>query len=190
MDRRNLNYEREVIDRLAFLFEGNMLAAANEIHKLSMGFSGTRITTAQIDQFVADQGQFNTFALADACLAGKSTRALRLLQALRNEGEQPILILWVFSREVRIICDCASMAASSGSMRKAMADLRIWRSKQIFVEKAVQRHGVSGCERILRRIARTDRILKGQVAPACGDIWNELERVALLICGVKQLGEY
>ena len=35
--RRNIQFEPEVVTRLAYLFEGNMLAVANEISKLSHG---------------------------------------------------------------------------------------------------------------------------------------------------------
>ncbi len=187
LDRRKILYERDVVDRLAYLFEGNMLAAANEMRKIAMGYDGERLTCEQIDLVVSDQGQFTVYALADACVAGSASRALRLLQALRNEGEEPILILWAFAREVRAISTCADMVASGDNVRRAMNSMGVWKSKQALMEKAVRRIGARGSEAILSRIAHADRVIKGQDAPSHGDAWSELERTALMMCGVRQL---
>ncbi len=188
LERRNIRFEREAVDRLAYLFEGNMLAAANEMQKIAMGYGGEVLSASQIELVVADQGQFSIYALGDACVAGQGARALRLLRSLRNEGQDPILILWVFAREVRTICACAEKVASGNSVRGAMEQMGVWKSKHNSVEKAVRRHGLAGSERIVGRIARADRILKGQSTASGGDIWNELERIALQICGVPQIG--
>jgi len=77
LDRHKLPYEPQVAKRLAYYFEGNMLAAANEIRKLVLGNDGSTITVGEIDRIVADKARFNVFSFAEACLAVSIERALR-----------------------------------------------------------------------------------------------------------------
>ena len=103
MERRQLKFEPNVADRLAYFFEGNMLAAANEIRKLSLGYDGNAITVEQIERIVSDQGRFSIYGLTDSFLAGNLERAVRQLNGLRKEGTAPSYILWALLREMRLV---------------------------------------------------------------------------------------
>ncbi len=186
LDRHKVTYEPEVVERLVYYFEGNMLAAANELRKLALGNDGSTISVQEIDRIVADQARFNVFSFAEACLSGSAPRALRQLWLLKNEGTEPILVLWVLAREMRTVYRIAHAAANGMQVGPIFNKLRIWQSRQQVITQAARRLGLSGSETLMRRLARADRILKGrEVAPA-GGIWDEFERIALHVCGASR----
>ena len=189
LDSRNIQCEQGVYRRLAYYFEGNMTAAANEIGKISMGNDGSLLTVADVERIVVDQGRFNVFALVDACSAGRADRALRLLKSLHNEGVEPVLVLWALTREVRTLYKCAVLAQKEGRLSKNIFDkLNIWRSRQDLVSAAVRRLQLRGCAQILHRVAQADRIMKGREPDvAVGTIWEEFEKIALMMCSIRPL---
>lgn len=186
LDRNQIRHEPAVADRLAFYFEGNMLAAANELRKLRMAYDGTQFTVDEIDKIVIDQARFNVFALIDACLDGDIERSVRLLLVMRNEGAEPIQVLWALTRETRIIYQIAQAAGSRSSVQRIFDELRIWRARRVRIMTAAKRLQLSGSASILQKLASADQILKGRnVDPSVGTIWDECERIILGFCQPK-----
>lgn len=186
LDNSQLLYEPDVVGRLAFYFEGNMLAAANEIRKLKLGNEGSAITVDEIDRIVTDQARFNVFSFADACLAGSVERALRQLRILRNEGTEPILVLWVIAREMRVVHKIAFATANGLQTGSIFNKLRIWQSRQQSILQAAKRLGIKDSAAAMQQLASADRILKGREPAQVGGIWDELESIVLHVCGIKQ----
>ena len=186
LTRRNVPHEPEVVGRLVYYFEGNMLAAANEIRKLVIGNDGSTITVDEIDRIVADQARFNVYSFADACLSGNVPRALRQLQVLQNEGTEPILVLWALAREMRTVHRIAIAVANGLQTGPIFNKLRIWQSRQQSIGKAAQRLGATGSASLMRRLARADRILKGRETAQAGGIWDEFENIVLQMCGASR----
>ncbi len=186
LDRKKLAYHPNVVDRLAYYFEGNMLAAANEIQKLALGDDGALITVEEIDRIVADQARFSVFSFVDACLSGSAQRALRQLGLLKNEGTEPILILWAMARELRIVYQVAGAVANGSRTDSIFNKLRIWKSRQDMLSQAARRLGFSESIAVMNRLARADRVLKGREPVQVGDIWDEFETIVLQVCGINR----
>ena len=185
-DRNKITYERDTISRFAYYFEGNMLAAANEMQKLNMGYDGNRLTLDRLERMVVDQARFNVFALIDCCLAGDSARAVRLLHILKTEGTEPVVVLLTMAREARIVYRVAVASDERLPLAPIFKELRIWRSREKLITNAARRLGVEGGSKFLRQLARADRILKGRDDPPIGgSIWHEFERIILEICRSK-----
>ena len=185
-DRNKITYDRDTISRFAYYFEGNMLAAANEMQKLKMSHDGTRLTLERLERMVVDQARFNVFALIDSCLAGDSARAVRLLHILKTEGMEPVVVLLTMAREARIVYRVAVASDGRLPLTPIFKEFRIWRSREKLITNAARRLGVEGGSKLLRQLARADRILKGRDDPPIGgSIWYEFERIILEICRPK-----
>jgi len=99
MASKGLNPERAAIEALAERVEGNSLAAAQEIDKLALLHGSAPLDAATLEDLVADSARFDVFKLIDAAVAGNASRALRVLDGLRAEGEQvPALMGMVLYR--------------------------------------------------------------------------------------------
>jgi DNA polymerase III subunit delta len=171
-----------VVDLLAHLMEGNLLACAQEIDKLAMLFGAADVGLDDIEGNLSDNARYNVFALADASLRGEPLAVARILDRLRGEGVEPILILWALTREARELSQMAAMVATGQPVTRVLDARRVWTKRKPLLTAALKRLSPEAAQNLLRRAARTDRILKGRAA---GDVWQELQCLALGMSGLK-----
>ena len=98
--RAGLTLDRAALALLADRTEGNLLAAQQEIDRLSLTHSGA-VGAAELAAGVADSARFDVFTLGQAVRAGDAARSLRIAEGLRAEGVEATLVLWSLLRELR-----------------------------------------------------------------------------------------
>jgi len=148
------------LELLAERSEGNLLAARQEIEKLSLLLPpGAQVSLAQLAASSADSARFDAFQLADAVRFGDAARALRILGGLRAEGAEALLILWALVRELRGI-----QAGGAAGVRRRTPRLPF--------------------ARLAARAGRADRMAKGL---STGDAWDELALLAVELTGLRTL---
>ena len=168
--RLKLEASDEALELLAARTEGNLLAAHQELTKLTLLAPGGRVTPDAVLASVADSARFDVFRLGEAVLSGETARALRVLAGLRAEGTEPTLVLWALSRALRDV-----WSARGGGKPPA------WQQRhRAALEQALQRASRLPFAALAVRAARADRMIKGRVA---GDAWDELALLAAHLCG-------
>jgi DNA polymerase-3 subunit delta len=180
-----LKAEKEAIQCLMSATEGNLLATAQEIEKLSLYFSTdikNVITRDVLLQALSDNARFNPFTLTDAALHGEAKRCLRILNRLKEEGVEPLLILWALSRECRQLAILAFQLQQGKHLSALFKTYYIWEKRQGLFQQALQRHSLTHWHTLLRFAARIDRIIKG-VEP--GNSWQALQQFSMNIAGIK-----
>lgn len=183
MRARGLLPTRAAVALLAERVEGNLLAAAQEIDKLVLLQGGQgELDADAVAAAVADSARFDVYGLTDSALAGDAARSVRMLERLRAEGVEPVLVVWALAREVRALAAMAQAVSRGASVDQALAQQRVWDSRKAVVRRALQRHGADAWRGLLRRCAHVDRIVKG-IAP--GGVWDELLQLNLAIAGVN-----
>ena len=179
MRARDIDASHEAAELLAERVEGNLLAAAQEVDKLALLVDGKqRIDAKQMERLVADSARFDAFKLVDACIVGDAARALRILRALRAEGEAVPALMGPIVQSVLQLATLSAEAARGGDLRTAMNAQRIWDSKQAQFKRALERHDALRWESFAIEAGRIDRISKGRAA---GDAWVALERLLTAI---------
>lgn len=168
--RLKLEASDEALELLAARTEGNLLAAHQELTKLTLLAPEGRVTPDTVLDSVADSARFDVFRLGEAVLSGETARALRVLAGLRAEGTEPTLVLWALSRALRDV-----WSARGGGKPPA------WQQRhRAALEQALRRASRLPFAALARRAARADRMIKGRVA---GDAWDELALLAADLCG-------
>jgi DNA polymerase III subunit delta len=164
----NLILDDAAADALCQQTEGNLLAAVQELRKLSLaGYSA--VGAAQVLASGAQSSRFDVTQLGEAMLVGDTTRALRVLAGLRAEGVEPTLILWAVWQELRMVWVTLVPGAPVSS---------IWSRNRNHIAPAVARLrplGRAFFARLNERAAAADRIAKGRQR---GNAWDAL---ALLV---------
>jgi DNA polymerase-3 subunit delta len=171
-----------VVELLAHLMEGNLLACAQEIDKLAMLFGAGEVGLDDIEGNLGDNARYNVFALVDASLRGEPVAVVRILNSLRGEGVEPVLIQWALAREVRELAQMAAMVAAGQPVMRVIEARRVWNKRKPLVSAALKRLSREASQDLLHRAARTDRVLKGR---GRGDAWQELQCLALGLSGLK-----
>ncbi len=179
MRSRGLKPMDDAVKLLTDKVEGNLLAAAQEIDKLSLLCGpGARVDVQTVVGSVADSARYNVYDLADAALQGDAERGVKILNGLRGEGVEPVLILWSLTREVRSLTSMADELARGASADRLLQS--VWQKRRPLVKRALQRQSAKVWRDLLHRCALADRVIKGQAA---GSVWDELLQLVLGISG-------
>ncbi len=182
MRAAGLEPQPEAVRLIAERNEGNLLAAAQEVDKLRLLLGGGPVTVEAARAVVADSARYNVFDLAEAALAGDVRRTLRILQGLREEGEQPTLVLWSLSRDIRLVCRITAV----GRVDELFRQERVFGARQKLLGQAARRADPMAWETLLRDCARIDRLIKGAGE---GDAWQALRELAVDMVGVDALND-
>ncbi len=167
---------------MAHQVEGNLLAAHQEIQKLGLLFPEGELSTDEISAAVLNVSRYNAFQLGEAVLAGNTERTARILQGLKDEGEQPVAVMnpliWVLRPLVRV-----KHAQTNGeNMNSAMMAARIYGDRQQLTKKALSRLSLRQLEAALQKLCDIDRISKGV---KLGDAWLELSRLCFGLAKIR-----
>jgi DNA polymerase III subunit delta len=171
--RMQLDLTEDALELLAARTEGNLLAADQELAKLSLlGLKG-RISAETVLESVADSARFDVFQLNEAVLAGEAERALRILASLRGEGAELVLTLWALTKAMRDLWN--GLAHPQGGSAQT------WQRRQnAALEKGLRRARSLAFDQLAVRAERVDRMIKGRLE---GQPWDEMALLALEICG-------
>lgn len=156
-----LGIDSGAAELLADRVEGNLLAADQELVKLSLHSPGQRIDEDTVLQSVANSARFDVFRLSDAIVDGNSSRALRVLGGLRDEGVQPVLVAWAVIREIGLLARLKYAARSGEDLDRIMFRQGVWRRRQAAVKRALGRYSKSELDGLMRRSAAVDAAIKG-----------------------------
>jgi DNA polymerase III subunit delta len=163
-----------IVDRV----EGNLLAAKQELEKLSLLADGAPISADLVLRSVGDSARYDVFQLAEAAAAGDGARALRVLLGLKSEGVEPTLILWALVRELRGLWQAKERDRLRSTVRGSGWNLAATPSP-----RALSRLGKLPLARLLRQASYTDRVIKGL---AMGDAWSALTGLTSGLAGALQ----
>lgn len=180
LQQQGLQLTAEALAFFADRVEGNLLAARQEVDKLALLYPAGELGLPQLQQAVANVARFDVFQLSTAWLAGDGARVLRMLDGLLAEGEAPVLVLWSFSEDIRMLIRLGRGLKEGRSVRDLARDLRLWGDKQRLAEPALRRIGARKLMAALQECARIDQQIKGVAA---GDPWQTLRRLASLLAG-------
>jgi DNA polymerase-3 subunit delta len=172
----NLTINKQDAEWLASQMEGHLLAASQEIEKLSLLQPNGTLDNQTIQAAVTDNARFDIFSLVDSALLGKTTRTVRILQNLADEDIEPTLVLWALTRELRTLAELQKKIASGSSLTSLFASYRIWEKRQSLVKAALQRHKQGDLWDLLIHAAKIDRMIKGA---ELGNVWDELQNLAV-----------
>ncbi|PKF57576.1 DNA polymerase III subunit delta [Alteromonadales bacterium alter-6D02] len=136
---RGLNFESEALTKFCLMFEGNLLAADQELEKLSLQIGHYVIDSKVLKQRVTNQAQYNLFELQDCFLAGHTEKALTILARLREQEMEPQLLFWAFSRELNLLLSLNESKLRGQPTHKIYQQARVWQSRQQLFEQALQR---------------------------------------------------
>jgi DNA polymerase-3 subunit delta len=173
--RLKLEVSEPALELLAARTEGNLLAAHQELTKLTLLVGSAALTPEDVAASVADSARFDVFQLGEAVLAGDAPRALRMLAGLRAEGTERTLVLWALTKALRDVWN----ALEGGGRVPA------WQRQGAVLAQALKRAPRLPFATLALRAGRADRMIKGRLT---GDAWDEMALFAAHMCGEPAMG--
>ena len=181
---RGLNPTPDAVTLLGERVEGNLLASAQEIEKLALLVDGQALTVDAVLAAVGDSARYSIYDWVDAALLGKTERVTRILNGLRDEGVEPVLLNWALHQEVRRLVTLAFARDHGQALEAALAGQKVWEKRKPLLRQALQRLSGSDCRRLLCACSRTDRTIKGV---ELGSPWDALLTNGLRLAGLEWL---
>ncbi|WP_413692864.1 DNA polymerase III subunit delta [Psychromonas sp. KJ10-2] len=171
----SLTADNEVIDFLTLHFEGNLLAAKQEIEKLSILFPKQHLHLPQVEQSITTHNHFSLFQWIDSLLAGDKARNARIIKQLNAEGTELLLLSATLSSEVQKLLNYAYQL-NSMSLGQVLAQQKpkLWPAKQALITQALTRLNTAQLESIL--IACADLEVSVKVKNR-SDTWLQLDAI-------------
>ena len=163
MRQAGLQPDRDAVELIADRVEGNLLAAGQEIEKLRLILGEGEVSAAAVSEAVANSSRYDVFKLVDAALAGDARRAVRVLDGLRGEGLEPVIVVWALTRELRTLATLGDAIEAGADLASGMQKAGVWRNRQALVRSCIGRHQPGDFRRLLQSAGRADQAAKGQL---------------------------
>ncbi len=174
----NLELDDAANQVLCYCYEGNLLALAQALERLSLLWPDGKLTLPRVEQAVNDAAHFTPFHWVDALLMGKSKRALHILQQLRLEGSEPVILLRTLQRELLLLVNLKRQSAHT-PLRALFDKHRVWQNRRGMMGEALNRLSQPQLRQAVQLLTRTELTLKQDYGQS---VWAELEGLSLLLC--------
>lgn len=174
----NMQLDDAANQLLCYCYEGNLLALAQALDRLSLLWPDGKLTLPRVEQAVNDAAHFTPFHWVDALLAAKGKRALHILQQLRLEGSEPVILLRTLQRELLLLNTLKRQSANT-PLRALFDKHRVWQNRRAMTTEAVNRLSHEQLRQAVQLLTRAELTLKQDYGQS---IWAELESLSLLLC--------
>jgi DNA polymerase-3 subunit delta len=153
-----------VLEFLAERVEGNLLAAHQELQKLSLLAPEGELPLETVQDAVASVARYDPYDAAEALVAGDLGRYVRVIEGLRAEGEAPTFILFVVCGVLFALQEGSAERIFNRNLRRA-------------VEGALRRFPPKRVDAAIAQAAAIDRAVKG--VGKSDDPWQAFIRLGL-----------
>lgn len=161
--------------------EGNLLAAHQEIQKLSLLYPPGELSYAQIEAAVLNVARFDVNKLCEAVWTAQVPRALRVLEGLRDEGESTVMVHWSLADDIRALARGRAALDQGRPLPLALKEARAWGVKEKLFERALPALADHSLAHLLDAACICDGLCKGLRHPDWpAEPWEALRRLVLM----------
>ena len=175
VDLYRLDLTDEAINLIAEFSESNLLAAENEIIKLSLLYKGKTISAGEILKLLSNNSKYDGFKLIEFSLRGKISETHKAITHLEEEGIEPLMINGLYAWIFRAIANI-KISNEGQYTQNDFLKLRIFGPSQKLVINCINNLSVKQIEASLNKIRDIDLICKGLLI---GNPWLELNRFVI-----------
>ncbi|WP_312074389.1 DNA polymerase III subunit delta [Atlantibacter sp.] len=175
---RQLTLDDAACQLLCYCYEGNLLALAQALDRLALLWPDGKLTLPRVEQAVNDAAHFTPFHWVDTLLAGKSKRALHILQQLRLEGSEPVILLRTVQRELLLMVTLKRQSSHT-TLRTLFDQHRVWQNRRSLLTDALNRLSEDQLRQAVSLLSQIELTLKQDYGQS---VWQELEGLSLLLC--------
>ncbi|KAA8999948.1 DNA polymerase III subunit delta [Affinibrenneria salicis] len=175
----NLALDEPANQLICYCYEGNLLALSQALQRLALLYPDGKLTLPRVEQAVSDAAHFTPFHWLDALMAGKSKRAWHILQQLRQEESEPVILLRTLQRELMLLLTLQRQMAQT-PLRALFDQHKVWQNRRPLLTQALQRLSGQQIRQAVALLTRVEIALKQNYDQ---DVWPELETLSMLLCG-------
>lgn len=173
---KGLNLQADSLQLINDRVEGNLLAADQEIEKLSLLYpvkdQMLTLDFEQVSSAVFDNARYNIFDLFDCALSADLKRASRILSALHKEGQPIMLIMTLIVKEVRMLAKMTALMAEKHDLQAVMKGFYVFPKRKNLITQAIRNSQVEHWQNLLKKLLLADKMTKGMEP---GEPWELMQ---------------
>lgn len=183
---KSFSFTKEVPDIIYQYTQGNMLASAQVIEKLSLTHdNNSQIAAQDVLDHVFNQCDHNLYELVDACLLGQADKSVQILRQAANNKTESTLVLWMLTQEVRTLMQLIHAQNQKIDFKSACAQVKIWPQRVSMYQMALKRMQPKILPSLLHYCKTIDEYIK---TGTNGNLWEALECLAISLALGRGVG--
>ena len=170
----------EVANAIAYCTEGNLLASMQEIQKLKIAYPDGKINLREYLNQIDQQSQYSVFGMIDSALQGDTDKVNKVFNSLVDDSTPPVILVSSLYREIKNLVNMSIELKTNQTIESILNNHRVWQKRKPLIFNALKKHSYQKLQKLLLRLGRIDRSLKGMDNL---DVYDELQNVVIALSG-------
>jgi DNA polymerase III subunit delta len=166
-----------VIEGLGYYYEGNLLALSQILEQIKLLYPNDDISFNQIEHIINDAAVFSPYHWLDAILAGKVKRTIHILQQLKANDIEPLILLRTLQKELILLINLKQQQQNC-TLKQAFDNYKVWQNRRPFFTQILKRLTLEQFYTALYELTQIEINLKQDYST---NIWLQLESISLLL---------
>ncbi len=168
---KKLNASNDIIEFITQQVEGNLLAAMQEIEKISLISQNNNLDSNAIRSIISNSSHYSLNELMNVVIKGDVAKIIRIIDSLKKEDVAPPLLLWGLTEQIRKLIETKpDQAVISTDHKNALQNMCFLNQENIDTNSKLKMSD------LLKKCAHVDRVIKGR---SYGDSWQELLKLSI-----------
>ena len=180
MSQLGLDSNIEVANAIAYCTEGNLLASMQEIQKLKIAYPDGKINLREYLNQIDQQSQYSVFGMIDSALQGDTDKVNKVFNSLVDDSTPPVILVSSLYREIKNLVNMSIELKTNQTIESILNNHRVWQKRKPLISNALKKHSYQKLQKLLLRLGRIDRSLKGMDNL---DVYDELQNVMIALSG-------
>ena len=180
MSQLGLDSNIEVANAIAYCTEGNLLASMQEIQKLKIAYPDCKINLREYLNQIDQQSQYSVFGMIDSALQGDTDKVNKVFNSLVDDSTPPVILVSSLYREIKNLVNMSIELKTNQTIESILNNHRVWQKRKPLISNALKKHSYQKLQKLLLRLGRIDRSLKGMDNL---DVYDELQNVVIALSG-------
>ena len=182
LQQKQMQIEPEAIELLCYYYEGNLLALTQIVEQLKLLFPNQTITYDQVESNINDSAIFTPYHWIDAMVSHKTKRATHIMQQLKMNEFEPLILLRVIQRELILLINLKK-GLSNKSFKQIFDEYKIWQNKRSMYTSYLNRFDIKDLFNILKRLTEIEISFKNDNQL---QIWDALSALTMQFMGLNR----
>ena len=180
MSQLGIDSNIEVANAIAYCTEGNLLASMQEIQKLKIAYPDGKINLREYLNQIDQQSQYSVFGMIDSALQGDTDKVNKVFNSLVDDSTPPVILVSSLYREIKNLVNMSIELKTNQTIESILNNHRVWQKRKPLISNALKKHSYQKLQKLLLRLGRIDRSLKGMDNL---DVYDELQNVVIALSG-------
>ena len=182
LQQKQMQIEPQAIELLCYYYEGNLLALTQIIEQLKLLFPNQTINYDQVESNINDSAIFTPYHWIDAMMSHKTKRAAHVMQQLKMNEFEPLILLRIIQRELILLINLKKGLLTK-SFKQVFDEYKIWQNKRPMYSAYLNRFDIKDLFNTLKQLTEIEIRFKHDNQL---QIWDALSALTLQFMGLNK----